>query len=457
MKQTDLVKHIEKKYRVEDIKYKNLSLWLAIRFRYFSALINGSETGLKLSKTLYKTVIKSVFYGFFNWFRKYDTWFFSAKINRLEIDGKYYDRFFDYPASKVGKPLFIELAIDQHFPRGKVASKYIVSRAPLILLEKLVAIFVNVKKIDLSVISELNEDFGTEYNPNYAIKKMISQYKVMSFLLLFKRPKVVFIAPSYTMFGYVKAFKNKKIKVVEVQHGVITKTHFGYNVYAHFDPTFFPDQILTFGEKEKSVFSGENVFTQSNQVIAIGSFYLSYIQQHFELSSAYKAIRSKYKICFAVSLQDVPAGEKLISFLIEAAAQNPNMAFILKPRRQSKIDIENSYDFPSNIMVIDDINVYELILSTHGHITVYSTCAIEAPALGKQNILINIDNKSKEIFGELLKNVKTTIFVNTQSEFQNCINQFKELPSSEIKAAHKNIITTNYKLNVDAFLAKIYG
>ena len=251
MKNSELIEHIEEKYDVKLIQYKSLSLWLELRNRIFTAISLGQESTLKINSQTYKAILFTVFYGFFSWFKRYDAWIFSSKINRLNIEGKYHDRLYEYIGTKFNKTLFIEATTDSHYNKKEVASKYIVSKSALILLEKFVSLFIRTKHIDLSEIEKIKKDFKIDFNPNYAIKKMISQYRIMRFVLRFKKPKVVFLSPAYTAYGYVKAFKEKGIKVIEVQHGVILKEHFGYNISEKFDSNYFVDYLLTFGERER--------------------------------------------------------------------------------------------------------------------------------------------------------------------------------------------------------------
>jgi hypothetical protein len=455
MKNIDLVKHIETNYDVQSIKYKNLSLWLELRNRFFIKLFLGQESLLKISKQTYLNVLRSSFYGFFNWFKKYDAWFLSTNINRVLVDGKYFDRLFDYPASKIDKSLFIELSTTTHYQRKKVTSKNIVSRSPLILLEKLISFFIKVSKAELAVFEKICSDYDVKINTSYVVKKMVSQYRVMKFLLFFKSPEVVFISPSYMTYGYVKALKEKKIKVVEVQHGVILKEHQGYNINSEFDSDYFVDYLLVFGNNEKNVFGGDNLGINKENVIPVGSYYLDHIKQMFTPNSEIENLRIGFTKTFCVSLQELEVGEKLIPLIIESAKGNTNCLFLLKPRKLPLSYYKNKYTYPKNVIFIDSVNVYQLILQSDFHITIYSTCALEAPSLGKRNILFNIDNKSKEYLGESLTNDTTSLYVNTLEEFNALVRSIEKSSSKDILQAHKDVLFANYTTNMDSFIQNV--
>lgn len=447
MKINKLIKEVENKFDTTSIKKNDLPLWLELRNRFFYKLSIGKESNLVIDSTVYLTVIKSFFYGFFSWFKRYECWVFSSSLNRIKLDNGYYDKFFDYPTSKLKNALFIELSTGGHYKKSDVFSKDIVSRAPLIILEKIIGLFISLKKIDLSVFKEIQKEYNTSINPAYSVKKMVAQYKAMKFLLTIKRkPKVVFIAPLYMSFAYVKALKEKGVLVVEAQHGVINKEHFGYNYFSG-DSNCFPDYLLSFGEREHEVFSKENKYINAENVIPVGSFYIDYVNDHIKS----KIGNDKYRLTLSVSMQDCGVGSKLLPFLISVSEANKDCLFLLKPRRTPISVYKKEYKIPSNISFVENDDVYQTILKSDFHITAFSSCAIEAPALGVKNILINLENKAKEYYLDILDE-KTTSFVDSVEEFNKLIANIEVEESNEVKGAHRNIIKANYKDNIDAFL-----
>lgn len=451
MKISDVIREIETKFNVKNVKSNNLALWLEFRNRFFYRLSIGKESNLVIDSQLYLVVIKSMFYGFFNWFGNYDAWVFSSSLNRIKIEEGYYDKLFDYPASKFKKALFIELSTKPHFKRSEVVSKFIVSRAPLIILEKLISTFIIIKKIDISVINDIQKEYGTEIDAGYSIKKILSQYKAMKIFLFFKKkPKVVFVAPLYMSFGYIKALKEKKITVIEGQHGVINKEHFGYNFYEDFDTNYFPDYLLSFGEREKEVFGGMNKFINQEKVIPVGSFYIDYVNNKYETNID----TGKYRLTFSVSMQDCSIGSHLLPFLISVSKSNKDCLFLLKTRRTPIVEYTKRFDIPNNIKFVENQDVYQNILNSDYHITAYSSCALEAPALGFKNILINFENKAKEYYIDVLDE-KTTTFVDSEEEFNKLILGIKPPSRDEIKNFHRKVMKTSYKSNIDKFLKLI--
>ncbi len=452
MKNSELVKDIESNYDVKSIKYKNLNVWLEMRYRLFSKITLGEESLLKINKKTYLHILKTIFYGFFNWFRSYDSWFFSAKLSRFEIDGKYYDRFFDYPAKHFKKSLFIELSTDSFYKRTKIESKYIVSRSILILGEKIIGLFIRTSKVDLTVIEKINKKYKVDFKAEYAIKKMVSQYLIMKFLLFFNKPKIVFFAPSYGYYGYIKAFKEKNIKVVEIQHGVVLKEHFGYFFYENFPDTYFADYFLSFGENEKYIFKESAI----NQLVyPIGIFFLDHFIENPLINLSLKNLIQKYDKSFAISLQELELTDRLIPIIEKLAKENPTYIFVFKTRRQPKEFYINRFKHQTNMIFIDDVNIYELISLLDFHITVYSTCALEAPSLGRVNILYNIENLARIIYSDILKNPKTTIYIDNYTELNDLVKTIIPPPKLEVIKWHDGIIKSSYKKNIKKFISEI--
>jgi hypothetical protein len=85
---------------------------------------------------------------------------------------------------------------------------------------------------------------------------------------------------------------------------------------------------------------------------------------------------------------------------------------------------------------------------------VYSTCAIEAPSLGVQNILINIDGLSKRFYGNVLNDTRVTRFADTPEEFVSVANSFEKLDRDTIVKLNEDFIAVNYEKNIRELLLR---
>ena len=100
------------------------------------------------------------------------------------------------------------------------------------------------------------------------------------------------------------------------------------------------------------------------------------------------------------------------------------------------------------MVFIKNSNVYELIKQSDVHVTVYSTCAIEALALGKPNVLVDIDGQTTRYLGKSLKDNPFTKIVNEEEEFYDNIISFENLDELTIKKTITSEIKPNYKENI---------
>jgi hypothetical protein len=89
------------------------------------------------------------------------------------------------------------------------------------------------------------------------------------------------------------------------------------------------------------------------------------------------------------------------------------------------------------------------------HVTVYSSCAIEAPSMGVRNIMINIKGYAKSYFGHILNNESVTKYVETPLELVNEIQKLTPTNKWEIIEANSKQITPRYRENLEKYLRKL--
>lgn len=262
------VEQIEKNFAVETLKVKrkgkSFEIYPWIKGRLFHKMITGSEAMYTRTLSLYWKQITSIFYGFHNIFRRYDVWIFSSSVERRPIEGKQEDKLFDFIGNKVkGKALLIELRLFKYFQRSSVASRYPMSKSFFLLFETIYSkLFLrNVSIENQEVLAEITQNVEGGIDVNWIVRKYLAQYALMNFWLkILPKPKLVCLSVGYTSFGYIRAFKEAGIEVVEFQHGIISKNHHAYFYTKSFDSIQFPDVLLITGEKEVSVFDNENQF-----------------------------------------------------------------------------------------------------------------------------------------------------------------------------------------------------
>jgi len=419
----------EKKYKD---KLENIEEWnyLRIQVGFYLKNQNNKSYDKKNKKNIFFNrlknmifLLKNSFFGFKNWFRKYDYIFISDSGERKFIDGYYFDKFFDDLIDRKGmdKSLLIETPNESHHTNSY--TKYIVSINLAKVLSKLIPL-VFFKSTD-----QINEIFKILNEPNIDFSKNIirfyKEYIVYKLILRIYSPKVIFINCYYCNLSFVKAAKDLNIKVIEIQHGVISKEHFGYISYINLDKTFIPDEILVWQkiDYENFLISKQNI---------LGHFYLNYLSS-LEIN--------KYEgVNIAVTMQDQDwEFFALIDFIKEMADSYKDISFYLIPRRRN--DFPN---LPENVKIIKD-DCYITLLKCQYHMSIYSSCVIEAGYFNIPSILVDIAGYASKYFGEYEE--KFVYIIKNKNEFVNLIE-------NNIKVNEFNLIDKNYELNIKHFINK---
>lgn len=452
----DKVYDIETGINVKRIKVrkfgKEFEVYPWLKGRVFHKMITGHETFQKRTVGLYLKQIMSLFYGCWNLFGKYDLWVFTTSMERRLVDGKFVDKLFDYIGNELGyKTLIFELRVYKYFPYRKIASKKAISRSVIMLFETVYSRFF-LRNIEIEGKEDLQEllntvEGGVEYP--WLIRKYLAQYRVMKALLKFlPNPKLVLLSVSYTNFGYIRAFKEAGIKVVEMQHGVITKNHHAYNYAVQFDPVQFPDILWTSGELQCHVFDDDNRFPIT-EVVPVGS----YIVDHYKHSHSHKKVNDKRKVLFA--MQEGEVGLKLVDFILQLSEQfNKELEIIIQPRRMEPQEYIQKWPELVNVK-FSTSNFYLAVGHVDIHSTIYSTTAIEALSLGVPNIMVNIENQSVEQLGNVIGNNPYTQIVETPEEFMEALRKFNDVNSAEVARSNAYNIQPDFKKNIKNAIKQI--
>jgi len=432
-------------------KYKsileNIEEWAYIRIKFGYKMKDQNllekQVNIKINQIKnFIHYIKSIFYGFTNWFNKYDYLCFSDSSQRKIINGQYYDKLFDSLINKLSnKTLIIELPNKKHYRINQVKSKYIVSEIPIKILSYITKIFVKVH-----TINELDKLFLKEnIKCNYLkyLHRFNSEYLVYKFILKLYKPKSIFISCFYCRPWLVKAANDLNIKVVELQHGVINKEHFAYVSSLKLDKKYFPTYLLSFGLNEKNL-KGLLI----SNVYPIGSFYLEHIKLNFYNNKELNNLIKPYKVIVGVTMQKESWEIKeLIAFIKKAALENDQILYIMIPRFIDNID----YNLPSNVVMYNKIDCYNIIMHCDIHVTLYSSCALEAPSLGIPNILININNFAYRYYKDSLSSYHTLTVSNIQDFFKS-VDKLTLLDKQKIQIKNQDIFIDKYDEKISYFL-----
>lgn len=455
MNAADFIKKIETTYDVASLKTNDIEIWPFLRNAYYFAYRNKYDFDLNLKKgiTLGKAarVLKNAFYGLSNYFKKYDYLIFSNIGEKRIMNGKYVNKLLFFLLSELGKEkvLFIENpAGSTHYNFSSVSTKNVVSSNFFLLLSYLPFFSKNFDIENEIILNDINNSYHLNINYNVIISRFLFYVILFKFLFMLYKPSKIFVTQYYSLFHQAAIYSFNKIGIntIEFQHGVINDQHPAYNVYSKLNRLFFPKYLFVFGDKVKSVFSNDNYFINKSNVMSVGNIYLDYINYEYdktkEVEIFFNKLRARYKKIVAISSQ-LTIEHKLIRFLKRSASLDESVLYIFVPR-----DINKNYseqNFPNNVIIIKNLNVYQIIKESDFHVTVYSTCALESPALGVPNIMINIDNMAKNYYSDVLVNEKITRFVNSEESFLNLILTWKPVSKTEIMNMHNDFYERNHK------------
>lgn len=448
------VDEIEKTFNVASIHVnkfgKTFEIYPWLKGRLFHKMITGSETMQSRNLKLYWKQFMSIFYGVHNIFRRYEVWAFTTSSERREVEGKYHDKIVDFIGNETGyKTLVIEQRLFQYIPYRKIASKYALSRSFFLVFEELYKrLFLGKVKVENEeLMQKVIDEIAGGVDHSGIIKKYLAQYKLMKFWLkLLPKPKAVFISVAYTNFGYIRAFHEAGIKVVEVQHGIITKNHHAYYYHTEFNKIQFPEYLITVGEKEVKVFDNENAYPIKN-VVPLGSWIIDHYKDYPKKSS------EKPTILFA--MQDGVMSELFLRFILDLKKKiEDKYKIVVQPRRNRKEAF--LVEFPELIDVaFSTKHFYAAVREADIHCTVYSTTAIESLSLGVPNILVNIQNQSEEQLGAILGENPFTYIVDTVDEFVDVLHGLKEVDASSVASSNDFNIKSGYKANAMKFVKEL--
>ena len=442
---------IESTYDLSQVKVNGEFVWPILRSIY----INNISSIYSIKKSSYSFIrysIRSFLYGFLSLFKKYEVICFSGSgmgIRRF-IGGKYKNRFIDPIIDIIGqdKVLLVERPVPIHFPKNITYTKNVVSERFIDLMIIIVSYLLpNFRIENCYILEEIKQKYGLVIDDHYLIRIYQAEKIIYKFIFRLYKPRCIFLTQYYNREGRIKAAKELNIPIIEVQHGYIGSKHPEYN-HNVMSSGCYPDYLLAFGEYK--TLSNSNCFIyKEEQVYSIGSYYIDYIKDMGSRNKPKNFLDKRFKV--AVTLQSTVEIET-VEFIVNSAKMDSEILYFLLPRSKK-------YDFgmalPDNIIIINEISFYQMMFYVDYHSTVYSTCAIEAPSLGVQNILINIKNLSKEYYQNLLTDKKITKYVENPEEYVETIKNFNKLEKRIIIESNKHIFSNNYRRNLHNSLKKI--
>ena len=465
------LRDIENKYHIENIYFDRYQVWPIIRMVLFFKLReknkkhnNKNEKISKINSSIIFNNILNIdnFKAIFNLIiGRYKFALLTDSLELRNINGHFIDKI-SYNLINIidEKNIFIiENSYHYKLPKNilykNCLNQYLIR---LIIRVFIKVVYLGKAKIEneetlKGILNELN----ISLNYYHIISEFISSYKFYKLLFKIGNIKVVFVNCYYSLQNQAAVFAARElnINVIELQHGIINEEHPAYYFSIPMQEKYFPNYLFAFGEYIKDILKSSRYIKNQN-IIAIGNAYIDYIKNEYkpqtEIFNYLQLIKDRYDFVVAVSLQEIYENET-IEFIKRAAIMDRRIYYILVPRNYKKYsesemnleiyNINNSY-----------LDIYKIIIFADYHSTVSSTCALEAPALGVANIFINIDNKSKEYYGNILDPVYNR-YANNPNEFIKIIREWASPDKEAIKSMHIKYYENNNRSKIIGALNKI--
>ncbi len=391
-------------------KIKDVYFWAYIRFNIQKQILSQKfKTGVQQSNVNQRNKLKLFFKNLFLVIKK-NPYFNIKKTDLLILNsprrvkkGKYYECIHtDKWLKEINKDYYVfELPFEgKHFTPVQTKNlRY------LDLVEFFNAIsykfsrtenFLN--KNENKYLEKLHSDIEKAFKVDIDIRKFINQIieriikvsrtkKFIRRLLIKIKPKYIIEIVGYNMFSLAlnEIAEEMNITTIEIQHGTIGKTHLGYNYKEVREYSWFPDEMLMFGEYWKN----NNKIPISKDKLHIVGY--PYLEESVKKYIRAKPKNSKIKILFisqpTTGVFVAESAKKLISKIDKSKFE------IIYKLHPNEYDIwEERYSGLStagiNVISSKNTHLYEIFAQSDFQVGVNSTAIFEGLYFGLKTFIL---------------------------------------------------------------------
>lgn len=464
------VYYIETKYPINEIKYGELFLWPYIRLRIFNAYAfsdscSKKNTNLKLSNVkarilILANIFKGFFIGLFHTsigllFKRNSSLIVTSSGETRTINNRKADKTF----CCLNELLEDILPIVYESKESVSSYPHYISQNFINFFIYLTSLFVKIDKSLLQkkdLVDQICIELGISLNFSLWLKVILGAHSFYRFWLRRIHPKRIFLTCYYDIdrMSMIHAAKELAIPVVEFQHGMITPEHYAYNMFNYSATESFPDYLFSYGTYTQTAIS-ENIFKKQN-IKVVGNLHLEFIKgnsvenRHLFLKKYKTSVDGKLVITVASAYT---VDKDLISFCSDLARLNKNLCIIYKPR--PFFPYQDQYA-SENFFIEKDMDTYICMQNSTALITVYSTCALEALALGIPVLCVDINGLATTYYKNILGSMNSVRFIKHQDEIMSALKDFEKLDKREIEKDGAYFYASNHKLLLKQALDEIH-
>lgn len=437
---------IEKKVAVEKITHHGVSIWPILK-SYLIGIVGEHDIIKEANVSYLRIFLKNLPGDLLSLknFRKSNYWVFSTSQTRFHIN----DDSFDRVTTGLLRYFNGYLLFENPIPKGKTKTKslqkgeYYLGRSWIYLIQFIILKFTKSPKIEnLDLLeSHLKKDLSKIKDIYHRIQAGKRLYN-----LLFKlnRPKAIFVVCYYANFELILAAKENNIPIIELQHGLVTDSHRAYHFNERQPSTMLPDYFLSYGEHASEIVINGNLF-ERRQVLDYGYTFIEEVEKTLSISNELQQIKKGFRktVCITGQLETTDA--PLIQVISSVSHEFPDICFIFKPRPYRG---QQAFTPTSNFIWSESLNTYELLKYCDFHLTVYSTCALEALALGTPNISLDIKGYYSRFLKKILSENPYNYIADSKEGLVEVLNDI--IDEKFVKSEVRNSISHVFSPQVDS-------
>lgn len=466
MKNIDKFLAWEKKNKLFDDKHKKNYFWILIRSHIYNEILlkkNNIDNPHPFNKINIISKIKNVIIKLFRCITK-NPFFYNKKADivifnhsRRVKKGNIYECIYTDKWLKELNDNYIVLENEyngMHYAPVDTSNLYYldlinVKRAINKIIKRRVDTNILDKRYVDYYINNLEKEFDLKLDRdkiyNKAKKALIDFiYLKKQYMKLLKKisPKAIIEVVHYDIHKYAAnvAAKELGIKIIEIQHGIISSDHLAYNYYSkNLKLDYFPDYIFTFGEIYNNI---ARYPMSSDRIISTGFVNLN--------PKNYRSINNN-KIIF---LSQGTIGKKLSKLAIELSEiLECNYEIIYKLHPSEYGNWRSLYPQLigiSKIEVIDyNVDLYEVFEKCFAQVGVYSTALVEGVAFNLDTYILDTSLKENLSFlyeANQAKLISTACDIKNYIENNECNNLNTNRSMLWKEDANKNIVNEIKKI-----------
>jgi hypothetical protein len=391
----------ESEISASEIQVQGISVWENMRFGLFKSLIE--KTGIRSNKStdnrvnlkdklnVVKLSLKNLFIKNPFMAGQKPVIFFGHRRRKEDINGSHEDIYCD--------PIISELDEDYLYLEEPNGLKHKAPKAENVryldsikflpkILYKLISRFYSLDKEEQEKVKMLNDRLNQRYDVEVDIMEKVRKTCFESnvarplYKYMLKRidPEIAIFVVSYGRETQIQACKEMDIPTVELQHGIIHKSHMGYHYPQAKDN--FPDYIFTFGAywTDKADYPIEE-----NKIIPVGYPYLEREIQR------YNSVERKDQVLF---ISQPTVAQDLSKMAAKLSEKNLNFEVIYKLHPSNYDDWEEKYECleKADVKVIDHDRkpLYQLFKESKTQVGVNSTAIYEGLAMSLETFIVDL-------------------------------------------------------------------